>query len=118
MNPNGPERRTDDTSVRLALLEQNVLVADVRHKENKKSLAAVHKRLTEIKSEVASEVKTGLDAILKKMDDKNVQCAEHGRLLAEVQSNIHWIDRWALGISAAVTTIGGWIFAHGDKAKP
>ncbi len=119
MGPNGTERRTDDTSVRLALLESASLTAEKRHVENKKSLAAVHKRLTEIKADVAAELKTGIDSILKKIDDKNAQCMEHAKLLTEVQNNMHWLDRWALGISAAVTTIGGWIFTHGDKVgKP
>lgn len=125
MNPpfNGPERRkmvdsqkSIDTETRLALLERAALDADVRHKENKDSLIAVHKRLTESHKALAYELKLGIEAVLRRMDEekdsRTAQCKEHSDRTTKLENNMLWIDRWVLAVSTGVLMIFGWIATH------
>lgn len=66
-NPNGPERRTDESSVRLALLEQS-------HSDNKESLISVHRRVTEFKSEVKEDMRIGFQDLKETIQESAKGC--------------------------------------------
>lgn len=113
MSYDGPERRTDDTNVRLALVEQSCSQAEVRHIENKTSLIAVHRRITESTSLTTK----GIDAILEKLDKKNEDCAEHKGRTVKLESNILWVERWVATSWAALIAGLTLLFTHHDKVK-
>ena len=90
----GEERREDNTSVRLALLEKAQSDTQVRHEENKKSLIAVHVRITTLGKDFEAALSKGLDAIIDKLDEKNLACAEHDKRLTKVETTQTWLERW------------------------
>lgn len=114
---NGEHRRKDD--VRIALLEQAAKQSESRHNENKQSLIAVHKRITEIQKGVENEVKQGLAAIFAKIDvqqtNQHEKCQKHLERITKIETGIIWIDRWAMALSTAIIAIGGWIFHSARK---
>ena len=69
MNPDGPERRKDETSVRLALLEQ-------AHADNRQSLSSVHRRVTEFKSEVKEDMRIGFQDLKETIQESAKGCVE------------------------------------------
>lgn len=98
----GEERRTDDVNVRLALLEKGQSDTERRHAENKESLIAIHKRISQIKEEFADEVKIGFQEIIAMMDDKKTTCIEHEKKTDKVATDIRWLKG---GVTAAWATI-------------
>lgn len=97
------ERRTDETSVRLALLEKG-------QTDQKDSLISVHKRITEIRKGVEDEVKQGLAAIFAKLEVQQGNCARHNERTAKIESNVGWMFKWLGAASTAIVGIGTFLF--------
>lgn len=97
------ERRKDTVSVRLALLERSYF-------ENKESQAALHKRITEIKTEMVSEISAGMDKVLFKLDKRDEQCAEHNIRTTKLESAASTVDRWLVAITSAMAAAVAWMF--------
>jgi len=103
----GEERRTDDVNVRLALLEKCQSDTERRHAENKESLIAIHKRISQIKEEFADEVKNGFRELLEKMDSKNAHCEAHGKKTAAVETDIKVLKGGITAAWAVILTMMG-----------
>ena len=69
MNPDGPERRKDETSVRLALLERSYF-------ENKESLVSVHKRISGNASVVKEDMRIGFQDLKETIQESAKGCVE------------------------------------------
>lgn len=126
----GKPRRVDDNpesvQVRLALLERAAADAERRHNENKDSLIAVHRRITDFGKEFTISLEKGIDAIIDKMDSekkaRDKDCKAHQEELqavkddlATVSNNQVWVIRW-LGSAWAVIAAGfGLMLHHGAK---
>lgn len=112
----GSERRTDSVSVRLALLEQAVAAAKDRDSDTQKSLAAVHKRISETRDKISQDVKEGFAAVIKKMDDQktaqDLACKDCAADISTLKEGKRWTYGWILAAWGAIVSIGGWIFAH------
>jgi len=110
---NGEERRTDNTSVRLALLERSYF-------ENRDSNVAIHKRITEtrkeiseIKENVAAEIRTGLESLFTNLAKQQERCAKHEARTATVENTVKWLDRWLVTTWAAIMTAAGFLLHKG-----
>lgn len=112
----GPERRQDSVSVRFALLEQGQQQAERRHAENKQSLEAVHKRLSEIKADLAKEVREGIAEVLARMDSKDEECKAHAERIVKNETTLTWVERW-LGAAWAALAAGFVYLATGGRIK-
>lgn len=130
MTWDGTPRRVDDNpesvQVRLALLERAAADAERRHADNKASLVAVHKRISDFGEEFKSALDKGVDAIIDKMDSEKQSrdraCLEHKKELqdtrdelATVANNQVWVIRWVGAAWAAIVTGCGLILHHGAK---
>ena len=114
---NGEERRTDNTSVRLALLEKGQSDAERRHAENKDSLISVHKRITELKKDFTDSLGKGLDAIIDRIDAQQIDRVNCKSRITALEKDISWLDRWVLALSTLTVAISGWLFHFGKKAQ-
>lgn len=90
----GEERREDNTSVRLAVLESANDYTKVRHEENKKSLIAVHIRITTLGKDFEAALSKGLDAIIDKLDGKEKACSDCQKEIATIKNTQTWLERW------------------------
>ena len=106
-NWSGEERRGDNISTRLSLLEKGQADTERRHFENKNSLNAVHKRITEIKKEFADEVKMGFKELIIRMDAKNNECAKCKTDITKLQTTQTWIERWVAAGWVVMASIFG-----------
>jgi thiamine biosynthesis lipoprotein ApbE len=113
----GEERRGDNTSVRLALLEQAQTGTERRHEENKKSLIAVHVRITALGKDFEAALSKGLDAIIDKMDKQNALFNERSERITKLEYAQIWVERSLYGMGAFGVMVAGWIFNHSDKAR-
>ena len=122
------ERRTDTVSVRLALLEKCAADADRRHEENKKSLIAVHVRLSDIQLDFASALSKGIDAVIDKTDAQtksltakmDAQIEAYGKRserIATLENITLWLERAGYGRGLWLAATWAWIIHHGDKAR-
>lgn len=104
--PTEHNRRTDDT--RLALLEQAVRATEKRHEENKESLVAVHKRISEGNVSTAA----GLKVISDKLDATLTNCSLHTVQTSVLARSFGYIETaiYILGVGALI--IFGWIYGH------
>lgn len=125
----GQERRTDDTSVRLALLEQAAADAKERDKTTQNSLAAVHKRISETRDTISGSMEKGFAAVIGKIEDlksqrvadkkeQDVTCKGCADDISTLKENRLWMKRWLGAAWAGILTIGAWIFAHSSKVDP
>lgn len=110
MTWNGEKRRVDDNAentvqVRLTLLERASGEAERRHAENKESLVAVHKRITELGKDFEATLSKGLDALMDKLDQKNIERQVMRTDITNLQSDIRWIKAWVA--SAWITISAG-----------
>ena len=137
----GPERRKDEHSIRIVLLEKQA-------SDNKESLVSVHRRITQLDHEFKAEQRISTEAIMDKFEEhsnkeevnnrllankveataktlaekmenqdkaKAVICSEHISHMAKLESTVSWLDRWVLSLSAGYITAVAWLFHLQDK---
>lgn len=113
----GQERRQDDHSVRIALLEKCAKDAEARHEENKKSLVSIHVRISDMKEDFRQELSKGIDAIVDKLDAQNKMYEQRAERITRVEAALIWFERSLYGLGAFGITVAGWIFHHEHTAK-
>lgn len=81
------------TEHRLTALEQSSKQAQERHEENKKSLIAVHTRITDLQKDFTAQLDKGFDAIIDKMDTQEkarcLACEKHIERTSAVELDIN-----------------------------
>lgn len=108
--PTEHNRRTDDT--RLALLEQAIKATEKRHDENRSSLNAIHKRITDFDYKFDHLA----DAIIDKVDGQTQalrtiitterdNCLIREKRIGDIENDIKWIKAWVA--SAWITISAG-----------
>jgi len=108
---NGEERRTDSTNVRLALLERSYF-------ENKDSLVSVHKRITDFKSEVKADMRTGFEDIKNEIKESAKGCAICKKDIDDKFSALQAWRNWLTGAYGATMIIAGAWLSYLHKGKP
>ena len=103
---NGEERRQDKTNVRLALLERSYF-------ENKDSQIAIHKRVTEFKSEVKEDMRVGFNDLKETIKESAKGCVVCKK---EIDGRISGLEAWRNWLTGAYATativIGAWLSHH------
>jgi len=117
MTWDGEERRADEVSVRLALLERGQHDTERRHEENKKSLTAIHVRISDIKEDFRQALTLGIDAIVDKLDAQNKMYEQRAERITRVETALIWAERALYGLGAWGVAMSGWIFHHSHKAR-
>ena len=115
----GIKRRADDNDdsigVRLALLEKGQSDAERRHIENKESMIAIHKRISDMQKDFAQALDKGIDAIIDKMDSKEEVCKKCSDKVKTLEGDVKWISRWLASAWASIVAGIGLIVHHGVK---
>lgn len=129
----GEERRQDPTSVRLALLEKAVENAKERDRTTQDSLVAVHKRISETRDKISTDVKEGFKdvgvavaAVMDKIEGlktlraeekkaQDIVCKDCSDALAALKENRNWMYAWVATAWAAIIGLGGWVFKHASN---
>ena len=115
---NGEERRTDDTSVRLALLERSYF-------ENKDSQAAIQKGISEFKIEVKADMRAGFDDLKEMMKESSkgrVVCKKDTEeKIQKVDDKVRVLQNWRNWLTGAygatMIIVGAWL-SYLHKGKP
>ena len=115
---NGGERRTDDTSVRLALLERSYF-------ENKDSQAAIQKGISEFKIEVKADMRAGFDDLKEMMKESSKGCVvckkDTEEKIQKVDDKVRVLQNWRnwlTGAYGATMIIAGAWLSYLHKGKP
>ncbi|CAK0743125.1 hypothetical protein CCP3SC1AL1_110032 [Gammaproteobacteria bacterium] len=94
------ERRRDENSVRLALLEKAVCDAEERDREFKESLGAVHARMTHFQDDFRNALSEGFSKILGKIESSEKarieSCQTHRDRTTRLESTVRNIE-WTVG---------------------
>lgn len=106
----GDERRRDSISVRLALLERSYV-------ENKESLVSVHKRITEVKTDLIVEVRNGFKQVASTASEVKLELAEQKKVTDKIINDHSWFYKWLIAEWTAIAGLGVWFFTHATKGK-